>query len=593
MVNAIYLILLAFAILYYLKKCLKLNNALVLLAFLMLYATHLLFVFGFGLYGEIPALFYLVVVLIFLHKHNDTAMPKFLFWAGVFLGLGYLTKTVILICVPALLFAVIFDFVVKRRLTLRNRPGLKRFFQEYVMLPAGFLVPVFVFELYKLISLGFPAYFRWWNDYFTTILNRAGVTYGYSEPNGVFARFLARLNLLSSFVGINKEIIIFLLVLVLFVFFAILTYGIYCFLKKQEPGKSQKILFSNDLLVLITVTLSYYGWWLLIVPENTVWERYILNGYILLEICLVLIVSLLAKYGKKLVLRTKQVPYILYGMIMFGYIGLLVVGSAFNIIQYGNYYISFRDTAEKIAYLQAGQMIRNLPTDAEIFGYDWWQAPVVEFTSGRTFDNLFTNVQMINPGPLNEKYFVVDSYTYELDPGGYQNILDQYDNSLVFSNAPEEIFIYKLNSRPLFAYQGFNDLEKKQVSYSKIDFTNNDLKVFVRNVYVDENNSGGKWAQVDSAYLIKYNGESKLKMDLWFQDLDYYYRTPVELQVYANRMPVYKYEVDQAGFQEIIVPLHNISGDTLEFTIICNSFFIPEDDGRQLAFNIGDMELVK
>lgn len=408
MVNAIYLILLAFAILYYLKKCLKLNNALVLLAFLMLYATHLLFVFGFGLYGEIPALFYLVVVLIFLHKHNDTAMPKFLFWAGVFLGLGYLTKTVILICVPALLFAVIFDFVVKRRLTLRNRPGLKRFFQEYVMLPAGFLVPVFVFELYKLISLGFPAYFRWWNDYFTTILNRAGVTYGYSEPNGVFARFLARLNLLSSFVGINKEIIIFLLVLVLFVFFAILTYGIYCFLKKQEPGKSQKILFSNDLLVLITVTLSYYGWWLLIVPENTVWERYILNGYILLEICLVLIVSLLAKYGKKLVLRTKQVPYILYGMIMFGYIGLLVVGSAFNIIQYGNYYISFRDTAEKIAYLQAGQMICNLPTDAEIFGYDWWQAPVVEFTSGRTFDNLFTNVQMINPGPLNEKYFVVD-----------------------------------------------------------------------------------------------------------------------------------------------------------------------------------------
>jgi hypothetical protein len=590
-VNAIYLILLAFAIIYYLKKCLKLNNFFVLLAILLLYGTPSLFAYSFGLWGEIPMLFYLMLVLIYLHKHDDTSRSKFLFMAGLFLGLGYLTKTFILICVPALILAATFDFTVKRHLTLRVWAGVKRFFQEYTMFPAGFFVPVVVFELYKLISLGITDYLSWWKDQWMYILDHGGTKQGLSDTSGIFAKFITHLGILSSFEGIREPIIVFLLVVLLLVFFAILSYGIYYFWTKQRPGESEKILFSNDILVLITTTLLHFGWWLLITDYT--WERYIFIGYILLEIWLVVIVSLLAKYGQKLVPKTRKVPYIIYRLFLVGIISFLLVGSGVNIIRTKNYLISFEDTAEKTAVLKAGQYIRNLSESAKIFGYGWWQAPVEAFTSGRTFDNLFNNNEMRNPGPLDEEYFIVDFFAYYLDGGAYKNILGQYDNQLVFSQDQEKIFIYKLNSRPLFAYEEFSDLEKGQVAYSRIDFTNNDLDVYVRNVYIGEKANFGKWAQYVSAYLFKYNHESKLKIDLGFLDLEKYDKKPIELRIYANRALVYYYPVDHDGSHEIIVPLNNISSDTLEITIMCNAKFMAEGDGRQLSFILQKMELIK
>jgi hypothetical protein len=590
-VNAIYLVSLVFAIIYYLKKCLKLSNFFIFLAIIMLYGTPDLFINGFGLYGEIPMFFYFMLAVIFLHKHNDTSRSKFLFWSGLFLGFSYLTKTVILVCVPALIFAAAFDFMVKRGLTLRKPADIKRFFQEYLLLPAGFLVPVFVFELYKLFSLGVAVYLQWWKDQWIYNLERAGVKQGLSDTHGIFAKFTTHLGRLSSFVDISKTIIVLLLVVLLLSFFAILSYGIYHFGKKQRPRNSEKMLISNDVLFLITVTLSYFGWWFVIVPTQTAWYRYIFIGCILLEICLVMIVALLVKYGQKLVPKTRKVPYILYRIFTLGYISLLLVGSGYIFIHTKNYLISFKDSSEKTAVLEAGRYIRNLPESAKIFGYGYWQAPVVAFASGRTFDNLLNNSEVMNTGTLNEKYFIVDFYAYYLDPGGYQDILGQYDNQLVFSQ--EQNYIYKLNSRPLFAYEDFSDLEKGQVSYSRIDFTRDDLDAYVRNVYIDEKNFFGKWAQEISGYLFKYNHESKLQIDLWFQNFEKYNQKPIELRLYANRVLVYYYPVDHDGSQQIIVPLKNISGDTLEITIACNARVTLEGDDRQLSFFINKMELVK
>jgi hypothetical protein len=590
-VNAIYLILLVFVISFYLKKCLKLNNFLILLTIIMLCGTWDLFIDGFGLYGEIPMFFYFMLAVIFLHKHEDTSKSKFLFWSGLFLGLSFLTKTVILICVPALIFAVTFDFMVKRGLTLRMQAGLKRFFQDYMMLPAGFLVPVFVFELYKLISLGIAVYIQMWKDQWIYVLERAGVKQGLPDTNGTFAKFITHLNIFSSFVGISKIIIVLMLVVLLISFLAILSYGIYHFWKKRLPEKTEKTLFSNDVLVMITVTLSYFGWWLIIVPTQTAWYRYIFIGYILLEICLVMIVSLLVKFGLTLAPKTRKIPYILYRVFIVGYISLLLVGAGYNFIHTKNYLISFKDSPDKTAVLEAGQYIRNLPKSARIYGYAYFQAPVVAFASGRTFDNLLSNSETLNAGPLNDKYFVVDFYAYYLDPDVYQNILGQYDNRLVFSQGKNSI--YQLNSRPLFAYEDFSDSEKRQVSYSKIDFTRDNLDAFVRNVYVEEKNNFGKWAQEVSGYLFKYNRESTLKIDLWFQNLEKYDQKPIELRIYANRVLAYYYLVNHEGSNEIIVPLKNISSDTLEITIACNTRVILEGDDRQLSFFLNKMEIVK
>ena len=444
-INAIYLIFLALAIIYYLKICLKLNNYLVLLAIILLYGTPNLFGYGFGLYGEIPMLFYLILVLIFLHKHEDSSKTKFLFLAGVFLGVGYLTKTIILICVPALILAITFDFFIKRHLTIRKLKDVKLFFQDYAMLPVGFSIPVFVFELYKLISIGATNYLSWWKDQLMNILYYGGVKQGSSVTNGVLVKFLSHLDVLCTFKGINKPIIIGLLTILLLLFFVILFYGIYIYYTNQRPGKSEKLLFSNDNLVLITVTLSYFGWWLFI--TDFTWERYIFNGYILLEICLVVFVSFAVIYGQKLVPKKRKVSYMLLTLSMVIYISLLLVGSIINIYHSKDYLISFEDTAEKKAVLKAGDYIRNLPESAEIFGYGWWQAPVVAFASGRTFENIYDHPELLDARSLTDKYLVVDLYAYYLDPPKGHNILDQYDYQLVFSQENEKIFIYILNNK--------------------------------------------------------------------------------------------------------------------------------------------------
>jgi hypothetical protein len=592
-VNAIYLILLAFAIFYFLKKCLNLNGFLSLLSIIMLYGTPNLFTNGLGLLGEVPMCFYLLMMLIFLHKYEDTYNLKYLFGAGLFIGLGYLTKTVILISIPALVFATTFDLIVKKQFVLRKCGNVKRYFKDYSFLPLGFAVPILAFEFFKLISLGITVYLQWWGKQWVSIMQFAGIDQGYSDTTGSFAKFTTHINYLSSFLDLHVTIIELLLTILLISFFAILAYGIFHLRIKQKPKESEKILFSNSVLVLITITLSYYGWWLLITPTQVAWERHIFVGYILLEICLILIASFILKYGERMIPKTKKIPYILFKIFTIGYIGLLLMGTSFDLIHTKNYLISFDDTPEKTTLLKAGHYIRNLPKDAEIFGYYWWQAPVVAFASGRTFDDILTNIEMRKVGSLNEKYFVEDSNAFYLDPGGDQIVLSQYDTQLIFSDDQEKIFIYKLNARDLLAYKKFTNLEKKQVDYSKIDFSKNGNEFFTRNVYINENAGFGKWAQDASGYLFKYNRERTLKMDLWFPGLVKYDQTPVTLQIYANGMLVYRYDVNQDGSQKIFVPLEKINGDTLEITVICNARYDDQSFGYPLAFVLNDMELVK
>jgi hypothetical protein len=591
MISAIYLILTAFAIVYYLKQCVNLGNALVLLAAILVLGTPDLFIVGLGLYGEIPMLFYFVLFLIFLNKYERSAQKKNMFWAGFFLGLSYLTKTVILICIPAILLVAVFDFFIKRGLTLKSGSGQKRFFRGYILLAVGFAVPVFLFEIYRMISLGISASLHWWKDQFITVLQRAGVTTGVSDSLGMLGKISDRLERLSSYVGMSRTLIVFLLFILLISGFIVFLYGCSSYKNKQLPEAGGENFFSNDILVIIIVVLSYFGWWFMIVPTETTWFRYIFVGYILAEIWLVIISALLIKHLLHRWTRTNRLSFLLSRIIMAAWIGFLLVGSGISFFRLRDYQISFTDTPEKTSYLAEGKFIHDLPENAEIFGYGWWQAPVVAFTSGRTIENILTHPSLWTDGNLNDKYFVVDFYNYYLDPAGYKNILGQYDTQLVFSQGKNSI--YKLISRPYFSYEEFTDQEKSLVSYSFIDFTKNDLDVYTRNVYIDEKNQYGKWAQDVSAYLLKYAGEDNLKLSFWVPSLDQYDNNQVELRIYTDRNLVYYYPISHEGSQEILLPLKDISGNSLEITLKCNATLLSTSSSRRLAIFLTRIELVK
>ncbi len=581
-VNAIYIILLVFFMVYYLKYCINLNNYLILLAILLFCGTPQIYFYGFGLFGEIPALSYFILALILLHKYEKKSNSKFLFWAGILIGLSCLSKTVLLISIPAFIFVFFFDYIFKRRFSV------KIYIQQYVLLPLGFLVPISIFEFYRLISLGFEVYCRWWSDQFTAVLLQAGLKRGYSDTNGFFNKFVSHLDSLSSYVIVNKNIILFVLLLLLLLFICILIYCIYIHWRKKKIVNGDTYPFSNDLMVLIIVTLSYFGWWLLITPTQKVYYRRIINGYILLELCIVVLIYSLDMFIKKILDRSKVGTNKLYGFSTIIISLILLTTSVVNIIKTNNYKISFIDGQKKTSIFEASEFIYTLPSESEFFGYGWWQAPNVAFASGRSFWDIVDSKKKDNIGIQNENYLIIENMNENDD---YIEILSKYDNKLVFSN--KDILIYKIIYRHLFLYPEFKEIERSQVNNNKIDFTMPNSNIFVRNVYINDKNNSAKFAQRSSGYLLKYNNEKKLKIVTWFPSLSLYYSKQIELKIYANKVLVKTYEIDHDGFQEFYIPLNNIVGDTIEVSILCNTEIISKQDYRELSFLIKEMELLK
>jgi hypothetical protein len=435
-INAIYMIFLALAITYYLKSCKNISFYFISLFLLIFFGTPSIFNYGFGLYGEIPTLFYFLVTLILIHKYEVTLNPKLIFLAGVSLGLGYLTKTVMLISVPALAFMAIFDYLFKRRISMKG------YFKRYALMLFGFLIPVSLFETYKFISLGYHAYYHWWSSQLISIMNQAGVTN--LDMHAIINKFYKHLDLFSSYVKVSEITIQFLLFLLLAVFACILVYCINSIWRKKKFVKGE-IFFSNDFLVLLPVTLSYFGWWLLMTPTQNAWYRRIIDGTILFELCLIILLFLLYQFVCKVIEKFINRDHPMYRLSWYSISILLLAGSLLLIFRSNNYKIAIYNTPLKTAAFGAAEYIKNLPEDAEFFGYDWWQAPVVAFASRIDIQNIFKRPDMENVGILRKKYFIVDNNNYAIDPQGFREVLGNYEHQLVFSM--NNILIYKLTYR--------------------------------------------------------------------------------------------------------------------------------------------------
>lgn len=435
-INAIYLILLLFSLIYYLKYCLRSNNYFVLLAILVFLGTPKLFSLGFGLLGEIPALFYFLISIIFLHKFYGTSKAVFVFYSGIFVALSYLTKTVMLISIPAILFVMVLDNIGSIRSQRRiNLTPIALFI-------VGFFTPLFIFELYKFHSLGPAAYSLWWSDQANAILKQAGLSEGFADTTGIIAKALKHLGLLASYININ-EIIIVIFIIILITFSCAIIFHIYGKRKMAWRVDFENIFGpTKELLILLLVTLSYLGWWILITPTEKTWYRRVINGVILYEFCVVIFIYFIyAAYQKRVQFTNKRsIKYYEIGKTA---IPMIILAVCFlNINNTGNLNITFDNEEDKTWVLETGNFIDKLPEESEFFGVGWWQAPNIAFVSGKNFNDINHSQETHIPGYLDDKYLVVDVDAHELDPGAYEAVLLGYDYQLVFSN--EENFVYKL-----------------------------------------------------------------------------------------------------------------------------------------------------
>lgn len=435
LVNGVYLVLLLAALIYYLKFCLQINSLFIFIIAVIFYATPSLFDFGFGLYGEIPALFYFILSIIFIYKYYDTTNKSFAFFSGLFLGFACLTKTVIIIALPAFALGALIHQLFRKSIRANV-------FQKTGIFIFGFLLPIGILEFYKLASLGNEAYTRWWKDMSSAILMQAGVVKGFTDTSGPVIKFLAHLDLLSSYIGINKWILFAGLSFLAISYLMILAKVILT-IKFSETSDEMSEPANYSFIILMTTTLSYFGWWLLITTTQKAWHRRIINGTILFEICLFVLFYL----GYKFFLNKRVVSDLLSKLVKNRVIitifsSLFLILSIIALARSPNIQISFKDSDAKLAYVHAGNYIKNLPKEALVFGFGWWQAPIASFTSSRDFFDLY---QFRSEGwepAEKEAFLVVDTYAFEIDPGASRIILDQYETKLIFTE--NDIYVYKL-----------------------------------------------------------------------------------------------------------------------------------------------------
>lgn len=432
LVNLIYTLLFVLVIVYYLHKCLKLNFFYVSIAFLLFISTRQLFYHAFGLYGELPALTFFMMSLVVFHKFLESRKNQLLTLFGVLLGLSVLTKTVMLITVPAYLVTIITLFIVE---SWKLKDVTKFIWRSL----SGFFAPLFIFELIKFLSLGRLSYIRWWQTASIDIGAQAGLSDVYQDTPGIIDKLLSHLNNLS----INVDLPVWAIILTLsFLLFGLIWPVLNIVLDKLElsPRKKRDQILPLDVLTLLLVTLSYFGWWLLITPTQKAMFRRIINGVYLINFCLPILFFYFRAHIIRILGQHNQhykTAFSVFSVILSVF---LMVFGMYRTIKFKNFDISFTNSDLKTTYLTSGEIIHNLPENSTIYGTGWWQAPILSFSAKRDFYNIDPLMDQIGNSPLSESYLVSDHYEFLIDPKAPYKILESFEYQVLFSLNKVEIF---------------------------------------------------------------------------------------------------------------------------------------------------------
>ena len=370
MVNVLYVALM-FLFIYLISRELKANRTVVPL---MMGITTLLWGFlelAMGIYGEIPTLALLLGMIFFLLVAEKRKKKRYFVVAGMFYGLAYLTKTVILIAVPALIAVFVSKWLVEKRAKVK----------EILLWGSGAVLPVAVFEIYKVCQLGISGYTTFWNRQGGNILMQAGVKEGYADTADLIEKIAVHLGVYSETFNIQIGALI-----------AILTFNFIWFICNVVKKKRLDYI---DIVEL--VAYSYFGWWLLITPTEKAWGRRIIIGVVLLE--WISIMKLWQTF-EWLLCREKTVDY--KNMKAIAETAVSIFAIVFIICGAVSY-----SPDSKRGSVELAEVVRQKAQkeQAVICGYGWWQAPVISFYSGIDFRDL-GKIEMDQTE--NPVYFVAD-----------------------------------------------------------------------------------------------------------------------------------------------------------------------------------------
>lgn len=441
MVNALYAWLFAAAVVWYLLQSLRLHPFYALLALALIAFTPQFYTWTFGLYGEGPKLFYLMLTAILLQRFETDRKRRTLFWAGLCLGLAGLTKMIALIALPAAAAALAYARLWRRERKPGEPGSFKVFILDLLVFGLGLLLPFVGYALYQFLVLGADTYILRQTQRISFVLGHPGLLESKKNLADLLLKTRLHLRVASGFVGAGTRYLgLTMLMLLLALGLALLT--ALPALKASPTLRRVWRPYSSGGIFLTVLTVSLFGWWLLITALP--WERYLFPAFVLLVVVLTSALGLSRKRANSSpgVLANLSADFLQLFLALS--LGLLAAAWGVQAFRQGTYKISFQDTEEKTGYLRAAAFIQALPEDSKIFGYGWWQAPVLSFAADTYFYDYYAHPELLTLGELKDTYLVSDLYATYLDPESLHNVLKNFDYELIYQDELNKLKIYQL-----------------------------------------------------------------------------------------------------------------------------------------------------
>ena len=397
-----------------------------LLITILLGCIPLLANFGIAVLGEIPAVFYCWIGILFLyHKKMNLA--------GLFIGLAILTKFIFLIAGIALCGTLILFWFVNK-----VRQSHQKNFLAFVLMPMVMIaLPNVIWELLKFITLGPANYLINLNDLIGMIgINTSG------NDNSFYFRVLHQFGMLATpFQSIPGWAVFLCMILAL------------SWLLYQSFQQFRNEYFSGSLLTkvfLFIFSSGYLAWWTL--DFYSIAWRHLMPGMIIiyLPICGFMAQFLKIVYGRVRI-TFRHFKTILFAESVLGgtiSIGLLAI---FFVLPVGSQISAVRKQmldypSYKKVQVQVAKYVSDLiDNGAHIGGWGWWQSPEISVLTNHNFIDL-AQIEARNKADS----YIAENHTVYLLVSPIQTSITPETWDTEKKYAGEEIF--QLNGYRLFKY---------------------------------------------------------------------------------------------------------------------------------------------
>lgn len=508
---------------------------------------------GLNGYGEIPAMTWWLAGLLVLYRSaaGEPVPIGRVIAAALLMGIGVVTKTVLLIGVAAAL-PVWFVYQAGRTRRWLATATIA------VAIFAAVLVPALIHELAHAMVLHDLSRLRGWFDKeWLAIQMQSGTERGFADTTNPMAKIARHFGILADAMRLNRTLLgAWMLAL------ATLLAATW----RRLPRTSLRPILAT----LVAFAAIYLVWWLAITPTAKAWHRRIFDGTIALELVSVFALWHAVYTWSAMPARTRWLRGAAAAVVAV----TLAASCAASLLDDGDPTWGTRaDLADDLSAMTA------LGPDARLYGIGWYSAPQVTLYSGRHFRDLVAQPST-DLAARSPAYLALDPPAQREGVAGYW--LARYPHRDVAVTGDLRLVELDTNriSNPFAASPADTAKLRGYAAFQSADYP------YTFGFQAPEGN-GWRWATSDAELLLRYSGEPAFKLDIYLPAPSRYRRAGgVHIAVWIDGCRLGVIHQDQEGLMRWWLPMRNCPlapGAVVRARMVSDNV-AKTGDTRQLSF---------